>query len=377
MGMKSYVVLEKFTLSLINNPGLNMGLTVIPGEIIQYDGYNVIYGKIEDASVTLKKCIDLGWLRELAGKAVDEIAPAPKVESLEKKNIEEAYEVAREVKHPSTTNGNNAQQIYSSATFAERGLSVYTEDGEGVIARATMYEDAGSTQQHATAAQTGRTKIAVLDEGDQNVIVAPVRHDRGIVTPSTASSANHSRIVSSGIQGYQGDTNVIQEQEEQEVIPLKYKIPSQIGKTEVTSRTPSSDEAIERGILKKAGLQYSEHVSKSSTLLVEGDQGIVSGDPQQQAKQREEARREWELAKLEAIGRRRKNREVPPAPETLEKAPSVEEEEELTVGGYTYKDMKGAGWSDEQLLASEYAMLVPVSNKTKKTPPPTCGGGVP
>lgn len=351
MSMKSYVVVERFTLSLINNPALNMGLTVSPGEILQYDGYNVKYGSVQDASTSLSKCIKLGWLRLLADDgAVEQEVPQQALVMQERAPlVEERQEIVREVRHEAKSD-NNARTIYSSATSSQRGLNV-DNDEEGVIARTTSYQDAGSVQQRATTAQTGRTKLAVLDEEGQNEVVATVRTDRGVVAPSTVREKL--QVADYADEGF---------------IPLKRRVPSKAEKTEVTSRTPISEEAIERTVLKQAGIQYKEYKeSPHSTVTVVGSQGIVDGNVHQQAKTSEAARREWEASKLAAIEKRRAAQEKAPVPAPPEAQPVPTE---VTVNGYTYEEMKSAGWTDSQLLASEYAKLVPVADKGKKAPPP-------
>lgn len=188
MTMVTYVVKEAFTLSLINNPALSMGIPARPGTKILYDGYNVEYGAIKDASITLQGAIRAGWLvpeeQYSAPEEVNQpVRPAKPVQMPEEIPL----------KPSSGSVNNNGSLIYMEGTKPLRGATAETLEGAQV--RQTNFADAGSHKNVATdTARSGpnpykeRQRMAVVHEESGITEVAYNGSREASASPSSEGS---------------------------------------------------------------------------------------------------------------------------------------------------------------------------------------------
>lgn len=364
--MQQYLVKEKFILSVLNNPALNMGLEMRPGDTLLYDGYNVQVGKIQDVSITLKSAINAKWLVPISSD-VESSAPLA-MQPPPSSSVEEANPVVARVSVPANSTNNNGKLIHSEATAPIRNMPV--SEPEGSVVRNTAYNDAGSRTNMTTQAPAQRTKLALSEEGDFEV-VASVSTNRGEVTSLAKGSAavESQQSLSRGVTSRAKLTLEESTSMDEVVGGLRRQVPAKAPPLEVTTASPRTEEAMDRSVYKTAKMEYAVSSAivppaEDMSLTEAGGYGTVIEDGQEKENRRL-ATLDFERQKAERIAARKlilQGAVVPPPP------PSPTGEN--TVDGLTYKMMVEAGWTDGQLLGSKYASLVPAKAVVAPPPPP-------
>lgn len=170
--MKEYVATAPFSMAVLNNPALSMGITVKVGDHIKWDGYNVEFNHIRDAAL-LTPTINEGWL-VLVGEEAPAQTPAPTPETASGKVAGEAFDDVAEIAISSSPN--NGQVIISSdASSAERHLPAETVEGAAV--KGSEFKDAAAHRNRATTVDSSRQHLTMMD-GDEIDTVAPINQDR-------------------------------------------------------------------------------------------------------------------------------------------------------------------------------------------------------
>jgi len=271
MSMQKYLVTEAFTLSLINNPALSMGLSTKVGEVLFYDGFNVEYNGIRDASVSLKAAIREGWLR-----VVGETEEVPMYETSSPTQAPAAQEMFENVAPTSVaSSNNNGHLVMVEGSSAKRGMPVETVEGNTV--RKTAFDDAGSRQNHSTSVSTERQKLGVI-MGEDMEIVAPLKGNREAV----AMSSNNEGAIKMGARAVSAKQQALIENRGEnpppvdgEAIPMRRMVPAKMT-IELDASSPKSEEGFDKLISKNAGLgtQGSTLEAKAVTTVVDEGEGM-------------------------------------------------------------------------------------------------------
>lgn len=245
MSMKEYVAKANFTLSVVD-PAHSMGLSVKRGEIIQYDGYLVIYNGISSGSPSLKAAIKEGWLVETT--VSEPAAPA----ATQKK----AQDSSKIISTASVSSGSGQDSLVSSkATSAKRGMPISKMEGK-VVKETTFGEKKIEEQERPE-----RKKMGFVRENDEqrviNVHGIEARENRVIsrntegdviISAKRASVAKESFIVDS-----EKDSNEVER-----MAPRRRKLVPAKQTLEVTDSTPMSEKAADIMAYKAAGMDHGE-----------------------------------------------------------------------------------------------------------------------
>lgn len=377
MSMQEYIVAEAFNISVPGNGAFPNGIPAKKGDCLSYDGFNLKFGTIVAVTQSLGSCINFGWLVPANNSFKVSGQVSPSVQSHVSSPITEASPVVSEV--ASASSDNNSKLLYSQSTSSTRGLNIEENDSLNV-SQVSKPNDAGVQAVNSTIPKTARERLNVIED-DGVEIVKAVSDKSQIVNmqkdPEEVRSLG--RNVSAKVK-----TVMDQGSEMTEIVSATRTVAN--FRDEVTSSTPRTEEAMDRAIYKNiqssTGVEPDNDVDftmlndkidvakqpaalhgniQSSDPMVDIANSKTKADFAEELRIRKEQKKLQKDQGLSTINTGDTESSVPPSPPSPPSPPPPPSApEEKKVNGFTYSQMKGAGWTDNQLLNSEYKDLVPV-----------------
>lgn len=294
--------------------------TIMPGDTLEFDGSKVIFKGFEGDIPSLQSAVQKGWL-----------VPTPDIQ-----DSEEFIAPTR-----TASSDNNAKQIFVDEGSPKRGMPVYENDEDGQSSSNQIQSNSISDQRKIGNTSRGKVASFGLEGlGEMEETGIPTRQVSSMITSGNQSSGlGKNRSLYNRERLKVEDEGTAMDEVE---LPLTRKVASDAGKIEVNTSTPKSSDGLDKTVYKNAGLDYAVTSRTTREVLEEvvPEFEVESTSSGASFAQKLQERKSGVVA----TGK----------PESKKVAAPVK------VNGYTYEDMKAAGWTEAQLLASpDYKVLVP------------------